>query len=87
MTDDQINEALADFAGYWVQTLPISGVVPEYCLDLNAMHTVETKLDYRQFETYIFELLEVVHEPMLATARQRAKAAMVAIGKWKEVQP
>lgn len=83
MTDEQINEALADFAGYWVQTLPISGVVPEYCLDLNAMHTVETKLDYRQFETYIFELLEVVHEPMLATARQRAKAAMVAIGKWE----
>ena len=87
MTDDQINEALADFAGYWVQTLPISGVVPEYCLDLNAMHTVETKLDYRQFETYIFELLEVAHEPMLATARQRAKAAMVAIGKWEEVNP
>ena len=84
MTDEQINEALADFAGYWVQTLPISGVVPEYCLDLNAMHTVETKLDYRQFETYIFELLEVVHEPMLATARQRAKAAMVAIGKWED---
>lgn len=83
MTDVQINEALADFAGYWVQTLPISGVVPEYCLDLNAMHTVETKLDYRQFETYIFELLEVVHEPMLATARQRAKAAMIAIGKWE----
>lgn len=83
MTDEQINEALADFAGYWVQTLPISGVVPEYCLDLNAMHAVETKLDYRQFETYIFELLEVVHEPMLATARQRAKAAMVAIGKWE----
>lgn len=84
MTNQQINEALADFAGYWVQTLPISGVVPEYCLDLNAMHTVETKLDYRQFETYIFELLEVVHEPMLATARQRAKAAMVAIGKWND---
>lgn len=84
MTDEQINEVLADFAGYWVQTLPISGVVPEYCLDLNAMHTVETKLDYRQFETYIFELLEVVHEPMLATARQRAKAAMVAIGKWND---
>jgi len=83
MTDVQINEALADFAGYCVQTLPISGVVPEYCLDLNAMHTVETKLDYRQFETYIFELLEVVHEPMLATARQRAKAAMIAIGKWE----
>ena len=83
MTDEQINEALADFAGYWVQTLPISGVVPEYCLDLNAMHTVETKLDYRQFETYIFELLEVVHEPILATARQRAKAAMIAIGKWE----
>ena len=84
MTDEQINEALADFAGYWVQTLPISGVVPEYCLVLNAMHTVETKLDYRQFETYIYELCEVVHEPMLATARQRAKAAMVAIGKWND---
>ena len=84
MTDKQINEALADFAGYWVQTLPISGVVPEYCLDFNAMHTVETKLDYRQFETYIFELCEVAHEPMLATARQRAKAAMVAIGKWED---
>lgn len=83
MTDEQINNTLADFAGYWVQTLPISGVVPEYCVDLNAMHTVEIKLDYRQFETYIFELLEVVHEPMLATARQRAKAAMVAIGKWE----
>lgn len=83
MTDDQINNALADFAGYWEQTLPISGVVPEYCTDLNAMHTVETKLDYRQFETYIFELLEVVHEPMLATARQRAKAVMIAIGKWE----
>lgn len=74
MTDQQINEALANF----------SGVVPEYCLDLNAMHTVETKLDYRQFETYIFELCEVAHEPMLATARQRAKAAMVAIGKWED---
>jgi hypothetical protein len=86
MTDEQINEALADFSGYWVQTLPISGVVPEYCTDLNAMHVVEKKLDYRQFETYIDELLEVQHEPMLSTARERAKAAMVAIGKWKEAK-
>lgn len=86
MTDEQINEALADFSGYWVQTLPISGVVPECCTDLNAMHVVEKKLDYRQFETYIHELCEVQHEPMLATARQRAKAAMVAIGKWEEAK-
>jgi hypothetical protein len=86
MTDEQINEALADFAGYWVQTLPISGVVPEYCTDLNAMHVVEEKLNYRQFETYIYELCEVQHAPRLATARQRAKAAMVAIEKWEEAK-
>ena len=72
MNDKQINAAIADH-------LKITRGVPDFTGDLNEIHEIEKQLNYRQFETYIFELCEVQHEPMLTTARQRAEALLVAL--------
>lgn len=92
MTDEQINEAIADLAGYWVQTLPISGVVPEYCLDLNAMHNAEKVLNSSEEKVYFANLKEIVGDLIWyrdtcrnyrATARERAEAFLKTLGKWE----
>jgi len=57
-----------------------------YCTDLNAMHEAEHNLTVRQFEDYLMELLDVIDEPILASARQRAEACLRTLGKWEEVQ-
>ena len=87
MTDKQINEAIADLAGYWVQTLPISGVVPEYCLDLNAMHRAEktlTNANMYVMEHHIKAMVKGHGFYFHATARQRAEAFLKALNKWED---
>ncbi len=91
MTDEQINEALADFAGYWVQTLPISGVVPECCTDLNAMRHAEnvymsTPTNIQILEWWLDAVVQKRSKgtPIWhATARHRAEALLRALDKWE----
>jgi hypothetical protein len=100
MTDEQINAAIAEACG-WTDIFEhpefgLMGVAPEthgcrtaveeYAHCLNAMHEAETGLTCKQFEGYLMELLDFIHEPMLASARQRAEAFLRTLGKWEEVQ-
>ena len=100
MSDEQINKAIAEMLG-WTDILEhpefgLMGVESEthgcrtgigcYTHDLNAMAEAEHSLAARQFKGYLMELLDVIHEPMLASARQRAEAFLRALGKWEEVQ-
>jgi hypothetical protein len=91
MTDKQINAVIAEACG-WKGCLecndPIceDNFIPYYTHDLNAMAQAEHSLAARQFEGYLMELLDVIHEPMLATARQRAEAFLRALGKWEEAK-
>ena len=98
MTDQQINAAIADECGWTgVNAAHRSGkapradyvgveFIPDYSTDLNAMHEAEKTLTAKQFEDYLMEFFDVIHEPMLATARQRAEAFLRTLGKWEEVQ-
>lgn len=98
MTDEQINAAIAEaypdkfrnendvwFFQYakdcWSQCHNNS-----ICNDLNAMHEAEKVLTVKCFNNYVMELLDFIHEPILATARQRAEAFLRTLGKWEEVQ-
>lgn len=60
--------------------------LPDYCTELNAMHEAQQKLSLTEFVVYIDELMELHHEPMQSTARQRAEAFLRTLGKWEEVQ-
>ena len=94
MTDYQINAAIAEACG-WTDIFEhpefgLMGVESEtygcrtgiecYTHDLNAMAKAEHSLADRQFEDYLTELLDVIHEPMLASARQRAEAFLRTMG-------
>lgn len=59
---------------------------PDYCNDLNAMHDAEKTLDSPElFRGYYFALYDITKStlPIGATAKQRAKAFLLTIGKWK----
>jgi hypothetical protein len=58
-------------------------VCPSFATDLNAMHEAEKVLTPAQIEDYIIEVMQFSHEPMLATARQRAEAFLRTLGKWE----
>lgn len=80
MTDEEVDDALTALTNLW--EYPYSNEARRhynFCADLNAVHMIEKRLNYRQFETYIFELLEVQHEPMLASASERARALLIAL--------
>jgi len=94
MTNDQINAAIAKALGWRVEdgvymwtehgidkTAPLS--MWDYCNDLNAMHEAEKVLDETQAEDYEELLGEYGFH---STARQRAEAFLMTLGKWKEVQ-
>ena len=100
MTEEQINIAIAEACGwkyeknethapdgaFWWSKNP---EFPDYCNDLNAMHKAEKVLTrYQQSVTYSDNLMKIVgyhtFDSAHATARQRAKAFLKTIGKWKE---
>ena len=61
--------------------------VPDYCHDLNAMHEAETVVWTEGWQAYAY----IGHiksmcgdEAIRATARQRAEAFLLTIGKWVE---
>jgi len=96
MTDDQINAAIAEACGWRKEegfyVWHGNGIdrtcweLWDWCNDLNAMHEAEKMLTPTQIEDYIIEVMQFSHEPMLATARQRAEAFLRTLGKWEEAK-
>lgn len=80
MTDQQINAAIAAHLRITRKT-----GIPDFSGDLNEMHEAQQKLSTKEFVTYIYELMELHHEPMQSSARQRAEAFLRTLGKWEEV--
>jgi hypothetical protein len=98
MTNKQTNAAIAesvkwpgnlickDFNGNLWPSAP-----PNYCTDLNAMHEAESILHGRAAEIYAECLLRRTGAQGTgdkrffgATARQRAEALLMVLGKWEE---
>lgn len=100
MTDEQINQAIAEACGwrkedgvYMWTVNRIDCTCPElwdWCNDLNAMHEAEKTLaDANMFVmAHHIERLVSAHGQHYfhATARQRAEAFLRTLGKWEEVQ-
>lgn len=104
MTDQEINIAIAEAcgwtsfycAGHFVCAHPPgenkSTDLPDYCADLNAMHSVEAEMLGHQMIRYQASLNEICpKDPHVscwdlihASARQRAEAFMRTIGKWRD---
>lgn len=60
-------------------------VIPNYCADLNAMHDAEEHLKGETWANY-FDMLQRTGKAtgVRATARERAEAFLLTVGKWKE---
>jgi hypothetical protein len=99
MTDQQQRIAIAEACGWHCNQFGlwgidfadgVSGSPPDYLNDLNAMHEAEKVLTAEQRRSYvncIFNLpVSECESNTFATAAQRAKAFLRAIGKWKEKQ-
>lgn len=113
MSDQEINIAIAEACGWrqserniahWHHVSEpyshiLTGDLPNYCNDLNAMHEAEKVLTHEQQIDYSRHIGKMVtsHLPasraawmdyglINATARQRAEAFLRTIGKWKEAE-
>jgi len=92
MTDEQINQRIAETAKYYENThYPDIKRIPNFCADLNAMHQAEKNLVGGISAEYAEHLLEVTGRNwsddiqfFCATARQRAEAFLRTLGKWEE---
>ena len=98
MTDQQINQAIAEACGIChvaknvpMYKTPQGWVVdcPDYCTDLNAMHDAEKTIFPYYATVYANKLARVTGadysddtEYFCATARQRAEAFLLTLGKW-----
>ena len=93
MTDQQINEAIAEACGWgeecvlntdgnrvWVTNFPL------YCNDLNAMHEAEKSLPIKKILIYFKKLEKGSSFWFRATARERAEAFLKTLGKWEEAK-
>jgi hypothetical protein len=97
MTDEQINQAIAEACGWKEITnctcggkkrgCPPGGHAsshtPNYCADLNAMHEAEKVLTVEEWSDYVDYLPTRWEEAIHATARQRAEAFLRTLGKWE----
>jgi hypothetical protein len=96
MTDQQQRIAIAEACGWHCNQFGlwgidfadgVSGSPPNYTADLNAMHEAEKVLTAEQRRSYancIFNLpVSECESNTFATAAQRAKAFLRAIGKWE----
>ena len=96
MTDQQQRIAIAEACGWHCNQFGlwgidfadgVSGSPPDYLNDLNAMHEAEKVLTAEQRRSYvncIFNLpVSECESNTFATAAQRAKAFLRAIGKWE----
>ena len=93
MTDDQINQRIADVCGWdedcvlntdgdriWVTKFPL------YCTDLNAMHEAEKSLPIKKILTYFKKLEKSSPYWFMAPARERAEAFLRTLGKWDKAE-
>lgn len=90
MTDQQINQAIAEACGWPILDNPPKGFYPDCCTDLNAMHEAEKTLG-KKLSEYGNQLCEMTiankddfPECYIwhATARQRAESFLLTLGKW-----
>lgn len=61
--------------------------LPEYLLDLNAMHEAEKVLTAKQryeFQVLICRMVGIGFEAICSTAAQRAEALLKTLGLWKD---
>lgn len=111
MTYEQINIAIAEACGWrqserniahWHHVSEpyshiLTGDLPNYCNDLNAMHEAEKMLGEKRIRSYAFILAQVLDtSPTVdlddqflnihATALQRAEAFLRTLGKWEEAK-
>jgi hypothetical protein len=96
MTDEQINAAIAEACGWKGNVLDrdMQGNLwpshaPRYCADLNAMHEAEKTLFPYYASVYSNKLAKTTNaeysddtDYFCATARQRAEAFLLTLGKW-----
>jgi hypothetical protein len=87
MTNDQINWAITEAIG----ADPHWKCAKDYCNDLNAMAEAEKTLSSAKEKMYFATLKEIVGDLIWhrttgkvyrATARQRAEAFLLTLGKW-----
>ena len=91
MTDQEINAAIAEECG-WIYydgwNHPDGrNHLPDYCIDLNAMHEAEnvlTNIQQEEYWDFLWSLTGSEFELCHANARQRAEAFLKTIGKWEE---
>jgi len=80
MKDDKINKIIGDFLGYKADS-------PNYCEDLNEMHTAERLLIMQvgAWQSYLDHLNKLcpVFSVAHASARKKATAFTMAIGKFE----
>ena len=101
MTDQQINQAIAEACGIVgrsgeIYKTPDGWVVdcPNYCTDLNAMHEAEKTLkSYEQIHIYVWNLnnrqnwdTDFKLMEVHISARDRAEAFLRTLGKWEEAE-
>ena len=108
MTNQEINIAIAEKCGWthlelgpwggWPFGCPPKRVncdkfrIPNYCTDLNAMHSVEAGLVGHEMVKYQAVLSDITTKNphvscwdlIHATARQRAEAFLRTVGGWRE---
>jgi hypothetical protein len=97
MTDKQINAAIAEACGWradkrglgWLSPNGCYAEKPDYCTDLNEMHDAEKTIFPYYATVYSNKLAKVTGAEMsddtdyfCATARQRAEAFLLTLGKW-----
>lgn len=96
MTDQQINQAIADACGTVgkdqygpLYQTPDGWVVdcPNYCSDLNAMHDAEKPIyNHNNMWTAYYYAIGAGPFSLHATARKKAEAFLKALGKWEDAQ-
>ena len=93
MTDNQINQAIAEACGIVgksgeIYKTPDGWAVdcPKFATCLNAMHEAEKHLPIKKIVTYFKKLEKLTSYWFMATARERAEAFLKAIGKWEDAK-
>ena len=95
MTDQQINQAIAEACGIVgkdqygpLYQTPDGWVVdcPKFATCLNAMHEAEKNLPIKKILIYFKKLEKGSSFWFRASARERAEAFLKALGKWEEAE-
>ena len=83
MTDQKINQAIAEACGWPILDNPPKGFYPDYCTDLNAMAEALKTLPPDQLWDVAYSLPMETMLGFMATARELAETFLMVIGKWE----